>query len=132
MFKELKKEGFKETEIFFEYKIPGMIVDIVGIKKDKKVAVEIGNLNGGPSRLKKLSKHFDKVIHIPYIVKVPEYLGSVKNRNTVIREIKKGHRCKTSLVLPIPKKFNFKEGEWVWLLKHGEKIIIERAKFNVD
>ena len=67
----LYKEGFDESEIQEEYVLDvpkssrrNFRVDVVGLSKDKKIAVELGSTN--PKKLTQLELFFDKVIHIPY------------------------------------------------------------------
>ena len=67
----LYKKGFNETEIHEEYVLDLLQstkrcfrVDVVGISKDKKIAIELGTTN--PKKLTQLELFFDKVIHIPY------------------------------------------------------------------
>jgi len=67
----LYKEGFNETEIYDEYVLDvpkstkrNFRVDVVGLSKNKKIAVELGTTNS--KKLTQLELFFDKVIHIPY------------------------------------------------------------------
>lgn len=63
----LKSLGFNDNEIIEEYNFrTGKFVDIAGIKKDFKVAIECGNT--GKYRVKFLKQFFDKVYHFPYIL----------------------------------------------------------------
>jgi len=63
-------KGFKQDEIFEEYTITGqngtwVVVDVAGIRNDKKIAVECGSI--GQNRIAKLKQYFDDVLHIPYV-----------------------------------------------------------------
>ncbi len=73
--KKLKEMGFQDNEIIEEYPVKGkprgLIIDVVGISKTKKVAFECGDLD----KLKKavlngeigqIGEKFDEVYHIPY------------------------------------------------------------------
>ncbi len=68
----LLQRGYKSTEISNEYRLKikeskqrwGYVVDVVGIKDDKKTAIELGTWN--PKKLVHLELFFDEVIHIPY------------------------------------------------------------------
>ena len=62
--------GFREDEIFFEYRIEDLIIDCVGINEKDKVAIECGNLYGkyGKYKIKVIKKYFDKVIRLPYLI----------------------------------------------------------------
>lgn len=67
----LRKKGFKNSEIKDEYSVKlgnkrFQIVDIVGIKKDKKIAIECGGIN---KNLDPLRDIFDEVIVLPYVSK---------------------------------------------------------------
>ena len=71
----LHEMGFTDNQIFEEYnvisdKTPNrsfFIVDIAGISKDRRVAIECGALH---CSLKDLQNYFDKVIILPYVKKV--------------------------------------------------------------
>ena len=65
--KLLQKMGFAKGEIFTEYRLNNsLVIDVVGINKKSKVAVECGWLHS-PTRLRELSDYFNKVIHLPYL-----------------------------------------------------------------
>ncbi len=59
----LRDNGFKDNEIYEEYKLESsqmtqkLYIDIVGIRKDKKVAIECGRTSA--KRLSQLSLFFD-------------------------------------------------------------------------
>lgn len=66
----LRMEGFSESEIREEYAISfktgkRRIIDVVGISEYRKVAFEVGDLNGGS--LEELYVHFDEVYRIQKI-----------------------------------------------------------------
>ncbi len=68
----LKTEGFKNSEIFFEYSIKlkngrHMFIDIAGVNNQKKVFIECGNLVL-KDRLGTLKKYCDKFIYLPYLI----------------------------------------------------------------
>ncbi len=65
----LRKKGFKNKEIHTEYEVNlgnGRFqrIDVVGITKSNKVAIECGGVNKNIEPLKKI---FDEVIIIPYV-----------------------------------------------------------------
>jgi len=67
----LRTFGFKENEIFTEYKVkiknyssPTVRVDVVGINRKKKIAIECGNVSR--RKLRCLIEVFDKVYWIDY------------------------------------------------------------------
>ena len=67
----LKNEGFKDSEIFFEYSIKlknnrHILIDVVGINNQKKVFIECGNLVL-KDRLGTLKKYCDEFIYLPYL-----------------------------------------------------------------
>lgn len=75
----LYEKGFKENQIKEEFKInirnakrKFLIVDVVGLKKENKIAIEVGNtpLN----KLIQLELFFDEVVHIPYGVSRAEQI----------------------------------------------------------
>ena len=71
----LKAKGFKDSEIYEEYKIGGIprgyIIDVVGISSSKNIAIEAGNCDKLKIAVLKgeigsIEIKFDEVIHIPY------------------------------------------------------------------
>jgi len=57
---EIKKEYYKKSGKF------GPRVDIVGISKQNKIAIECGAMHC-PSKIEKLKESFDKIIWLPYL-----------------------------------------------------------------
>ncbi len=67
----LLKKGFKEKEIFIEYRISitkkeVYYVDIVGISNKNKVFIECGRVSN-PNKLKVLKELCNEMIWLPYI-----------------------------------------------------------------
>jgi len=67
----LKIEGFKDSEIFFEYSVKlkngrHILIDIARINNKKKVFIECGNLVL-KDRLGTLKEYCDKFIYLPYL-----------------------------------------------------------------
>ena len=62
----LKEKGFSKDEMKEEYHIKNMRIDFVGIKRNFKVAIECGNLQGR-NRIMELSNFFDEIVHLPYL-----------------------------------------------------------------
>lgn len=65
----LFEKGFKEDEIYFEYRIPrnnGFFyrVDVIGIKNNLKVAIECGNCE--TEKIEDLHSFCDEVLHLKY------------------------------------------------------------------
>lgn len=56
--------GFKENEIFEEYKYESYVIDVIGINEDKKVLIECGKII--KSKYDILKNGPDKFIHLPY------------------------------------------------------------------
>lgn len=99
--KILKKMGFEESEIKEEYSIATgkrtwLRPDVVGISKEKRIAIECGELQ--KRRMDELSKHFDKVIHLPYIKTIKTKVSKKRGR---IRTNQCGE-----MVFPLNKKTN--------------------------
>ena len=70
--KILLSQGFKEQEIFTEYRVKrddgnSYWVDIAGVKPNKKVFVECG-INQNPKKTKDLKNYCNKVIWLPYLI----------------------------------------------------------------
>ena len=68
----LRKKGFKEDEIHTEYEMKigdnrFQRIDVVGISKTQKIAIECGGLHKNIAPLKNL---FDSVIILPYVKNV--------------------------------------------------------------
>ena len=67
----LLKKGFKKKEIKLEYLVKFenneyMVIDVVGIRPDKTIFIECGNLNQ-ENKLEILKKFCDELIHLPYL-----------------------------------------------------------------
>ena len=97
----LKSKGFKEKEIFKEYRIEKKIggyflVDVVGIKFNKKIAIECGKCSGYSPHFWKLELlkelgFFDEIYYFPYInvFKSKEYLGRNRENKKSLRIFRK-------------------------------------------
>lgn len=66
----LTRIGFKGHEIFEEYKVADVRVDVAGITENLKVAVECGAVP--KAKVEKLRELFDRVIFFPYLQFLPK------------------------------------------------------------
>ena len=95
--KILLRKGFKESEIFEEYPInvksknrKRYVIDIAGVKKDFKVAIECGSLSKNKNELKKL---FDEVIILPYVRKTGEMFYCSNCEHSWFPRVEKPKQC---------------------------------------
>ncbi len=66
----LLNQGFKESEIFFEYRLilnknKWLLIDVAGINNEKTAFIECGNING-ENRFEILKSYCDNVIYLKY------------------------------------------------------------------
>ena len=71
--KILLKNGFKQNEIFYEYKLKitkdkYFLIDVVGINSKRKIFIECGGLSSR-SKIGLIKNFCNKVIHLPYLLK---------------------------------------------------------------
>jgi hypothetical protein len=63
----LKKRGFNTSEIFEEYTFNDMRIDIAGIKLNKIILIECGDLQPNRNKLFNKLKTEIEFIHLPYL-----------------------------------------------------------------
>ena len=110
----LRTFGFKENEIFTEYKVkiknyssPTVRVDVVGINRKKKIAIECGSVNY--SKMKALSKIFDKVINfravdaLEFLEEKVEQLENELEKERKLNGIIKARMIQKAMVMEFPK-----------------------------
>ena len=77
----LISRGYKNNEIFEEYRWKDYIIDIAGVKKDKTTFIECGTIR--ISKYNKLRKNFNiRFIHLPYLKKSIIYPPKLNKRIT--------------------------------------------------
>ena len=123
---ELKKAGFGEGEIKEEYPVDidghRFIVDVVGVRENKAIAYECGGVQR--YKLDKLKTFFDKVVWIPYLLKVSKDGEKRRSKNIIIHKrtgaisgLRKLRKFGDSYYLNVPKEFIEQHG-----LKAGDPL----------
>lgn len=105
--KTLKGYGFKDEQIQDEYEFGKFRIDLVGIRDDFKIAVEVGDCD--TEKLFALKQHFDKVVWLCYWTKITKKVDSdeyieLKNKlnwtESRLNELEKRERIRQEKLIP--------------------------------
>ena len=144
-----EKYGFKDSEIRTEYPVlykgHHLIVDVVGVRKDFKVAVECGRAKR--ERIERLKMLFDEVLHIRYppakfsksvTMRVPKsrFIGvrlTAEEDKALKRLMEKlGYTCKSDLIRALIRFYYIVMFSGLTVEKGYKPHILRMAKENFE